>query len=215
MELQKITVWMIDDHELFRDGVSLYLSMQSDIESVLAFSSPTDLHRQFALGQPNVLLMDINMPQQSGIDLTRQLLKEYPKLKILFISGNEAQSYLEQAMRAGGRGFIPKSSPKTDVLEAIRKVHDGAYYFPPSLAQDVLSSYVNLLNQTTNQSLSDRELEVLRCFANGLSFKEIGDTLHISKKTIEHHKKSIFDKLGFSNNADLVKYAIKHHIVTV
>jgi len=206
---------MIDDHELFRDGVSLYLRMQSDIAAVEAYATPSELHKHLAEAQPDVLLMDISMPQQSGIDLARQVLKSFPKLKIIFLTGNESQQYVEQALKAGGRGFIPKSAPKTDVLEAVRRVSRGDIYFPASVSQEVYARFIAQLQGHKEPELTDRELDVLRCFANGLSFKEIEGTLHISKKTIEHHKKSIFDKLGFNSNADLVKYAVKHHIVEV
>jgi DNA-binding NarL/FixJ family response regulator len=213
MSLQKITVWMIDDHELFRDGVSLFLKLQPDINMEHALSTPPELHDALASSTPDVLLMDISMPQQSGIDLARQILRTHPKLKIIFLTGNEGYAYLEQALKAGGRGFVPKSASKTEVLEAVRRVYFGDMYFPASVSQDVFKNFVAQLNGHKSPELTDRELEVLRCFANGMSFKEIEDTLHISKKTIEHHKKAIFDKLAFSTNADLVKYAIKHHIV--
>ncbi len=216
MTAGKIRLVMIDDHELFRDGLSLYLKMQPDVEVVAAASSPRELHQLLASHEADIILMDINLPQQSGIDLTRQLVKDQPKLKIVFLSGNEGQAYVEQALKAGGKGFVPKSAPKTEVLEAVRKVYTGHYYFPEGLAQTVFQQYVVQLHNTADsQSLTDRELEVLRCFANGMSFKEIEDSLNISKKTIEHHKKAIFDKLGFASNADLVKYAIKNNIVEI
>lgn len=213
MGIQKMIVWMIDDHELFLDGVSLYLKLQPDIHMEYSLSRPAELHERLKSSRPDVLLMDINLPLQSGIDLAKQVLKEYPKLKIIFITGNESQAYLEHALKAGGRGFVPKSAPKTEVLEAVRKVYLGEYYFPTDVTQDVIRHFVMHLNGVESPQLTDRELEVLRCFANGLSFKEIEDQLHISKKTVEHHKKAIFDKLGFQSNADLVKYAIKNNIV--
>ncbi|MEQ9100846.1 MAG: response regulator transcription factor [Imperialibacter sp.] len=210
----KIRLLMIDDHELFRDGLSLFLKMQSDVEVLAAASSPRELHQLLSQHEADILLMDIGLPQQSGIDLSRQLLKEYPKLKIIFLSGNEGQAYIEQSLKAGGKGFVPKSAPKTEVLDAVRKVDQGQFYFPEGLAQGIFQQYISQLHlQTDASTVTERELEVLRCFANGMSFKEIEDHLHISKKTIEHHKKAIFDKLGFSSNADLVKYAIKNNII--
>jgi DNA-binding NarL/FixJ family response regulator len=214
MTAGKIRLLVIDDHELFRDGLSLYLKMQPDVDVVAAASSPRELHQLLSRHQADIILMDINLPQQSGIDLTRQLIKDQPKLKIVFLSGNEGQAYVEQALKAGGKGFVPKSAPKTEVLEAVRKVHTGQFYFPEGLAQTVFQQYVTYLHNTLDgQSLTERELEVLRCFANGMAFKEIEALLNISKKTIEHHKKAIFGKLSLTSNADLVKYAIKNNIV--
>ena len=214
MSTGKIRLIMIDDHELFRDGLSLFLQMQTDLEMVAIAATPMELRHLLAAHQVDVVMMDISLPQQSGIDLSRQLLKEYPKLKIIFLSGNEGQAYIEQSLKAGGKGFVPKSAPKTEVLEAIRQVAGGQFYFPSELAQSIFQQYISQLHlQTDASTVTERELEVLRCFANGMSFKEIEDHLHISKKTIEHHKKAIFDKLGFASNADLVKYAIKNNII--
>jgi DNA-binding NarL/FixJ family response regulator len=216
MSPTKIHIGLIDDHELFRDGLALFLSMQADMQVIFNVDSPAALHHAIEQTVPDVMIMDIAMPQQSGIDLCRQLLKTYPKLNIVFLTGNESQAYLEQALKAGGKGFVPKSAPKTEILEAIRKLHAGEYYFPPSLSQDIFKQFIGqIIEKPANEQLSDRELDVLRCFANGMSFKEVEEHLHISKKTVEHHKKAIFDKLGFTTNADLVKYAIKHHIVEI
>ncbi|MEQ8416538.1 MAG: response regulator transcription factor [Imperialibacter sp.] len=213
MSTGKVRLIMIDDHELFRDGLSLFLQMQTDLEIVATAATPMELRHLLSAHHVDVVMMDISLPQQSGIDLSRQLLKEYPKLKIIFLSGNEGQAYIEQSLKAGGKGFVPKSAPKTEVLEAIRQVAGGQFYFPSDLAQSIFHQYISQLHlQSDAGSPTERELEVLRCFANGMSFKEIEDHLHISKKTIEHHKKAIFDKLGFSSNADLVKYAIKNNI---
>lgn len=207
---------MIDDHELFRDGLSLFLQLQTDLEVVATAATPIELHRLLSAHQVDVVVMDISLPQQSGIDLSRQLLKEYPKLKIIFLSGNEGRAYIEQSLKAGGKGFVPKSAPKTEILAAIRQVADGQFYFPSELAQSIFQQYISQLHMQNDAGApTERELEVLRCFANGMSFKEIEDHLHISKKTIEHHKKAIFDKLGFSSNADLVKYAIKNNIIEI
>ena len=182
MSTGKIRLIMIDDHELFRDGLSLFLQMQTDLEMVAIAATPMELRHLLAAHQVDVVMMDISLPQQSGID--------------------------------GGKGFVPKSAPKTEVLEAIRQVAGGQFYFPSELAQSIFQQYISQLHlQTDASTVTERELEVLRCFANGMSFKEIEDHLHISKKTIEHHKKAIFDKLGFASNADLVKYAIKNNII--
>lgn len=204
---------MVDDHELFRDGVSLYLNMQADIHLQHAVGSPAELHALFENGKPDVLLMDISMPQQSGIDLTRQILKTHPHQKVVYLTGNEHTAYLELALRSGARGFVPKSASRSELAEAVRRVHHGDFFFPTDVSQEVYRKFVQRLKSQDTPELTDRELEVLRCFANGLSFKEIEDQLNISKKTIENHKKAIFDKLGFQSNADLVKYAVKYHII--
>lgn len=209
-----IKIGIIDDHELFRDGLSLYLSLQPEFRVIINVDNPVLLHKQLLESLPDVLVMDIVMPSQSGIDLCKQLLNQYSKLKVLFLTGNESNAYLEQALKAGAKGFVPKSSAKNIVVEAIKKISSGEYYFPTTYSQEIFRQYINQINEKPHSTnLSDRELEVLRCFANGMSYKEIEDHLHISKKTVEQHKKAIFDKLGFSSNADLVKYAIKHHII--
>jgi len=209
-----LQIGLIDDHELFRDGLALYLSLQSDFNVIINTDHPLELQKKIADTLPDVLIMDIVMPTQSGIDLCKQLIKIHPRLKVLFLTGNESNAHLEQALKAGAKGFVPKSSPKNIVVEAIRKIAVDEYYFPSSYSQEIFKQFINHIHEKpNNETLTDRELEVLRCFANGMSFKEIEEQLNISKKTVEHHKKAIFDKLGFSTNADLVKYAIKHHII--
>lgn len=211
-----IQLTLVDDHELIRDGLGLFLGLQPDIEVIAKCASPKELHQVLNRQLPDIILMDISLPQQSGIDLTKQLLKEYPKLKVVFLTGNEGEQYLKQAIKAGGKGFVPKSAPKTEVLKAVREVAAGKMYFPDGVSQMLFQELVGLLqHQNHSQELTTRELDVLRCFANGLSYKEVEARLSISKKNIENHKKAIFDKLGFHSNADLVKYAIKHHIIEI
>ncbi|MEQ8811623.1 MAG: response regulator transcription factor, partial [Imperialibacter sp.] len=146
MSTGKIRLIMIDDHELFRDGLSLFLQMQTDLEIVATAATPMELRHLLSAHQVDVVMMDISLPQQSGIDLSRQLLKEYPKLKIIFLSGNEGQAYIEQSLKAGGKGFVPKSAPKTEVLEAIRQVAGGQFYFPSELAQSIFQQYISQLH---------------------------------------------------------------------
>lgn len=217
MATKQIKVVLVDDHEIFRDGISLLLSNHGAIDLVAALPNARSLFS--LLDQEvdvDVFLLDINLPQMSGIEIARKIQQLAPGSKIIFLTSNTAKMFMESGLKAGAKGFLNKDCSTEELIEGIEQVFIGSYYFGRGMKESVYENYIsNLQVDPTLTELTEREIEVLRCFANGMSYKDISEELSISQKTIESHKHSIFKKLKFNNNADLVKYAIKHHIIEI
>lgn len=210
-----IKVLLVDDHELFRDGVEMLLSLEDHIR--LAASLPNGrllLEYLKTHEMPDVFILDINLPGVSGIELARQLISQYGKLNIIFLTSNKAKSFMDAALRVGGRGFITKECTKEELVDALETVNSGQLYLGKGMAQFAYQGYVHHLTADDQAAkLTERELQVLQDFANGLTYQEVADKLGIAKKTVEGHKKTIYEKLSLKNQTDLVKYAIRYHIV--
>ena len=165
--------------------------------------------------EPDIVVMDIRMPgRMTGIDATRKLREEYPQVKVLMLTGNAMRDYLIPAFQAGARGFLDKDCSKETFLEALQKIHRGQDFFDEEASGILFRHFQqNKHADGTQADLSEREVEVVRAFAEGKSYKEIGDLLCISPRTVETHKKNILQKLGLQTSADLIRYAIRHNIV--
>lgn len=210
-----IKIGLVDDHEIVRDGIRALLMGNSEIQLVESFPNAKTF-LTYLKENPSffdVLILDISLPNISGIELTRQLIKDDPKTKILMLSANTGKVHIESAFKAGARGFLPKDCSRDELALAIAQIFYKNIYIGKNLEQVVLENYINRLHYTEQEELTSREVEILTGFANGLTYNEIADELNISKKTIESHKKNIFEKLHFKTNADLIKYAIKNHII--
>lgn len=213
-ERNTIKVIIVDDHELVRDGLELGLMGQNGIEVIATAGDYRGLEKEMSEKIPDVILLDIDLPQKSGIEITKSIKSNSSAPKIVMITGNDQINYLEMALRAGANGFISKSSRKEIIVEAIQQVMSSTIYIDHNLSQDVYQSLKNKLDlHQDDEELSEREIEILKGFANGLTYQEISDQLHISKKTVESHKSLIYKKLNTKNNADLIKYAIKKGFV--
>jgi len=213
-ERNTIKVIIVDDHELVRDGLELGLMGQNGIEVIATAGDYRGLEKEMSEKIPDVILLDLDLPQKSGIEITKSIKSNSSAPKIVMITGNDQINYLEMALRAGANGFISKSSRKEIIVEAIQQVMSSTIYIDHNLSQDVYQSLKNKLDlHQDDEELSEREIEILKGFANGLTYQEISDQLHISKKTVESHKSLIYKKLNTKNNADLIKYAIKKGFV--
>ncbi|WMN10669.1 response regulator transcription factor [Marivirga salinae] len=213
-ESNTIKVIIVDDHELVRDGLELGLMGQNGIEVIATAGDYRGLEKEMSEKIPDVILLDIDLPQKSGIEITKSIKSNSIAPKIVMITGNDQINYLEMALRAGANGFVSKSSRKEIVVEAIQQVMRENIYIDYNLSQDVYQSLKNKLDlHQDEKELSEREIEILKGFANGLTYQQISDELHISKKTVESHKALISKKLNTKNNADLIKYAIKKGFV--
>jgi DNA-binding NarL/FixJ family response regulator len=217
----KTSVIIADDHTIVRDGIKALLSEQEDIVIIGEASNGSELFRLLSLKTADIILLDISMPDLSGIEICERLRTEYPQIKVLFLSMYTTEEYIFNAIKAGAHGYLPKNISQPELLEAIRSISQGREYFNETISNIILKSYINKAknaeteNDIREHSLSKRELEVLRLFAEGFSNSEIGTRLFISPRTVESHKNHIMQKINLKSPVDLIKFAIKNHIVEI
>ncbi|MEM9829141.1 MAG: response regulator transcription factor [Bacteroidota bacterium] len=213
--MQKIRFILVDDHRVVRAGIRSMMVGQQMAEMIGEAYNADKLFTLLEKGLPDIVVMDIRMPGSlSGIEATRRVKKQYPKVKILILSGDTTQDYLIPAFQAGATGFLNKDCSRDTFLEALQKVYYGQNYFSDEDSSRIFQYFQQGGNEhdTYASVLTEREVEITRAFAEGNSYKEIADKLSISPRTVETHKKNIMQKLGLDNLADLVRYAIKHNI---
>jgi two-component system response regulator NreC len=204
-----LRVLIVDDHAVVRSGLRLLLDAESDIEVVgEAGSAGEALFQNRALG-PQLALMDMVMPDESGIEATRRLLAETPALKVLVLSMQDDPHYVRQAFEAGASGYVLKEAADTEVVQAVREVAGGGRYVHPSLGAKLAAAEVDERKRAEEDPLSGREREVLRLLALGHINQEIAKRLFISVRTAETHRAHIMQKLRMQTRAELVRYALE------
>lgn len=208
---EKLRVLIAEDHQIVREGVKLLVNSQPDMEVVGEAGDGELVLSEAARLSPDIVVMDISMPNVNGLLATKRLRHLYPDLKILTLTRHTDDGYLQQLIGAGANGYVLKQSAPTELINAIRTVASGNSYLDPSLTRKVMGGYVNRATSLRGEGkgeLSDRESEVLRLIAFGHSNKDIGERLKLSVKTVEAHKANAMRKLGFSSRIDIVRYAI-------
>jgi DNA-binding NarL/FixJ family response regulator len=217
--MDKIKVAMVDDHKIVRDGIRAMFLADPGIEIVAETGDAVSMLEKLRYVQPHILIIDINLPDMDGNILAMQVNERFPGISILMLSAAGDEATVLMAVKAGVKGYLTKECSADEFLEAINSIADGDEYFGDKISRIIFRSYKKMLNSadTTEQSaakgLSQRETEVLKGFADGLSYKEIGEKLFISPRTVETHKASIMEKLELKSVADLVKYALKNGLV--
>ncbi|MBQ1607113.1 MAG: response regulator transcription factor [Bacteroidales bacterium] len=182
-----------------------------DLNLIRTFSSGKEFLESLPSFMPDVVLLDIIMPEMNGLQVTERLRAEYQNIKILILSAETDEETILKAVEIGVNGFISKASQPNDIYNAIETIADGADYFGRDIAQ--ILNEVAAGKKMQDDVFSPRELEIIRYCADGLMSKEIAEKLSISARTVEGHKLSIFRKMGISNTAELIKYSVKHGIV--
>ena len=203
--MPKIAIYIVDDHEIVREGLAALLIGVPDIEVKVLFPDAMSVLKSLKKDIPDVLLLDIGLPDIDGIELAERLKISHPELPILIISANTDNNHLVGAIKAGVKGFIPKDIQKTELCEAIRKVASGEKYFSSEISQNLQNA---LISQFDIAELSEREKETAILLADGLSFREIGKQLYISERTVETHKNNALKKLGLRNTMQLVAWTV-------
>ena len=202
---------LVDDHTIVRHGLSRSFKQGDDIEVIGQANdgrSAVELAGQLS---PDVIIMDIAMPDLNGVDATRQITGQNPKVKVIGLSMHSGSKYVREMFRAGASGYLLKDCPFEELVDAIRTVAAGKTYVSPSIGEMVIKEYVSDQEQEKSafSVLSQREREVLQLLAEGKTTKQVGKRLHISPKTVEAHRLKIMEKLGINNTAQLTKYAIQ------
>lgn len=215
----KYKIIIVDDHSLFREGLRLLIEKEGIGEVIAEADNGLKLFDILETKKPDVVLMDIDMPVMNGLEATAKLIQKYPDINILVLSMHGDQEHYAQLINAGAKGFVLKTSGKQELETAIRSIAQGESYFSSELLRKIIIDLSNpvLKNHTEviKIDFTDRELEVLKLFCNGLSAAEIANKLFLSVKTIEAHRSKLILKTETKNTIGLVLYAIKNKIVTI
>ena len=211
--MKKISVLIADDHTIVRKGLSSLLSVENDIAVIGEAKDGRDAIEKVHALEPDVVLLDINMPLLNGIEVTRTLKKDHPSTGIIILTMYSDEEYVHEALVSGASGFLVKNTIPQDLCAAIRAVSRGDSFLSPSISKTVIERYTKLgqfdKEDWKKSELTLREREILQLIAEGYTNREISDTLCISSRTVEVHKQNIQNKLNIFGTARLTHYAIK------
>jgi two-component system response regulator NreC len=213
----KVRVLLADDHTILRAGLKMMLNAQPDIEVVGEASDGRQVVVEAQRLLPDVILMDITMPECNGIEATRQVKRLLPETRVLVLTMHENEEYLFQMLRAGAAGYMLKEAADTELISAIRVVSSGRFYLSPSAQTMMVSDYLQRVRTGEERdsygALTEREREILKLVAEGYTNAQIGERLFISPKTVDTHRTHIMDKLNLHSRAELVKYAMRRGLL--
>ena len=204
---------IVDDHAVVRSGIKLLLEREEDIEVVGEAGNAKDAVFRARALKPDVILLDVVMPGESGIEVLPTLLKESPETKILVLSMQDDPRYVREAFAAGAAGYVLKEAADVEVVSAVREIAAGGRYVHPTLGARLVAAEAEAQAAAEADHLSEREREVLRLLALGHTNQEIAKMLYISVRTAETHRAHIMQKLGISTRAELVRYALSHGLL--
>jgi NarL family two-component system response regulator LiaR len=212
-----IRVLIVDDHAILREGIRALLSLYSDIEVVGEASDGLEAINKTRQLSPNIVLMDVAMPGLGGLEATREIHKQNPNSRVVILTQHDDTEYIFPILKAGAAGYILKKAVGTELVAAIRAVHEGGSFLYPSVATAVIERYIQKGQdvEPSYDRLTDREKQVLKLIAEGRSNKEIASVLTLSVKTVISHRGNLMEKLDIHNRTELVKYAIRKGLVAV
>jgi DNA-binding NarL/FixJ family response regulator len=214
-----IAVFIADDHTVVRDGLRLLIETQSDMKVVSEASNGREAARQVLRTSPDVVIMDLAMPELNGVEATRQIRENCPATKVIILSMHSSSEHIFQALKAGAHGYLLKESAGMEVISAIRVVHSGKRYLSEKIGDQMIDEYIHNREIVETGSplskLSTREREILQLVVEGKSSADIGRTLFISPKTVETYRSRLMQKLGISDLAGLIRFAMQHGITSL
>lgn len=211
--MNKIRVLVADDHTIVREGVRILLEAQPDIDVVGEAADGQEALARVRELQPDIVLIDIAMPNLNGMEATRAIKRDYPQVQIIALTMYESDEYFFQVLNAGASGYILKKAASADLLAAIRAVYAGEVFLYPSVARRLVSDYLSRVKSGEEKSsydgLTAREREVLKLIAEGHTNQAIADKLVISPSTVQTHRTRIMQRLNLHNRAELIQYAMR------
>ena len=202
----QIRILSVDDHPLLREGLAAMIDSQSDMVLVAQASNAQEAIQQFRKHQPDITLMDLRLPDQSGIDAMVAVRAEFPEARVIVLTTFEGDVEIQRALQAGARGYILKSMPAKELMEAIRQVHLGKKLIPPQVA-------AHLAEHLGDEALTEREIDVLNQVAKGNRNRDIAQKLSITEETVKVHIKHIMDKLGANDRTQAVSIGLRRGII--
>ncbi|MEH6940811.1 response regulator transcription factor [Bacillus sp. JJ722] len=223
------SIIIIDDHQLFREGVKRILEFESTFEVVAEGDDGNEAVGLVETYSPDVVIMDINMPQLNGVEATKQLVRQFPNTKVIILSIHDDENYVQHALKTGASGYLLKEMDSDALIQAVKVVADGGSYLHPRVTHNLVKEYRRLASDSFGESaasnateirrplhlLTRRECEVLQLLADGQSNRTIGETLFISEKTVKNHVSNILQKMNVNDRTQAVVLAIKNGWVEV
>lgn len=208
---EKLKIAIVDDHEMFRSGVKLILSQRNDWEVVIEAINGKDFLNQLKQYTPDIVLLDISMPELNGYQTAKQALKDFPQLKIVILSMHSEEEYYYKMIEIGVKGFILKNSGVDELLRSIEEVSSGNNYFAQDLLKKIVLS-INNVEVNKSLKLNDKEKDILHLICNGYTNKEISENVFLSVKSIERYRSILLQKTDTRNTAHLVMHAIQNKL---
>ena len=220
MNTNPIKIILTDDHQIVRDCIKAMLSDMPGIQIIAQAGSGKELFDLLRTNNADVIILDIELPDMSGIDICRQIVAVYPEIRILILSMYTGEEFIFKAISEGAKGYLPKNTNREELVEAIRAVAENREYFSPVISEIMLKSYIQKAKSKNADyrdmtELSKREIEVLRMLAEGYPNTEIAEKLFISIRTVESHKSHIMQKLEIHTTVELVKFAIRNKLIEI
>jgi DNA-binding NarL/FixJ family response regulator len=212
MQSKRTRILLADDHAVVRHGFRRILDAQEDMEVVGEVSNGREAVDRSAAIQPDVVIMDVTMPELNGIEATRRIAEQVPRTRILALSMHRDSVYVREILRAGARGYLLKDSSEADLVSAVRAVAQGEGYLSPAVSEAVLSDYRKHVTNPVDL-LTSREREVLQLVAEGRTNKEIANSLNLSVYTVEAHRGKIMEKLNLHSASEMVRFAIRNGLI--
>jgi NarL family two-component system response regulator LiaR len=214
--MPNISVLIVDDHDVVRQGLQTFLDLMDDIEVVGQASNGVEAVEQTRRLNPDIVLMDLMMPEMDGIEATRQIGTKNPSTKVIVLSSFSDDSKVFSAIKAGASGYLLKDISSAELADAIRAVHKGDPQLHPEIAKKLMNQFVNLQgkSEVVSNHLTPREIEVLRLIAEGMNNTELAQALFISDKTAKTHVHNILSKLDLADRTQAAIYAYKHGLVS-
>ena len=215
--VMKIKILLADDHTILRAGLKMMLNAQPDMEVVGEAQDGRQAIAETQRLHPDIVLMDITMPDMNGIEATRQIKKLIPEAKVLVLTMHENDEYVFQALRAGASGYMLKEAADTELISALHVISSGQFYLSPIAQSVMVGDYLQRVRageeRDSYSSLTEREREILKLVAEGYTNNQIAERLVISPKTVDTHRTHIMDKLNLHSRAELVKYAMRRGLL--
>jgi DNA-binding NarL/FixJ family response regulator len=209
----RIRVMVVDDHPLWRDAVERDLA-QSGLDVVAVAATGREALARFPAARPEVVVLDLQIPAPDGVEVTAEIVRQDPSVRVLILSASGEHADVLAAVKAGATGYLVKSASREELLTAVRRVAQGDPVFTPGLAGLVLGEFQRMSDAPTasgdQSGLTDRETEVLKMVAKGLSYRQIADRLVLSHRTVQNHVQNTLSKLQMHNRVELTRYAIEH-----
>jgi two-component system invasion response regulator UvrY len=206
-------ILIADDHAMVRAGIRQYLEAEPSVREIGEAASGGETLEQLRTREWDLVLLDIFMPDQSGLDILRHIQSDYPKVRVLILSGLPEKQYAVSVLRAGASGYLPKDSAPEDLIKAVQTVLAGRRYVSPEVAELLVAGMDKDPGSQQHERLSTREFQVLSKLAAGRAVSEIAEELELSVKTVSTYRSRVLEKMGLKTNADLTSYALRHGLI--